>query len=135
MTNVFYKLILLFQSHPIVRVTMKLQYSELDRNIRLIKLTGKLDVYGVNSIDIDFIRCCSGDDLRVLVDISGVNYISSVGIPMLINSAKTVASRGGKLALLKPRPNVAEVLELTGIPLIIPVYADLESAKTGVLAA
>ena len=114
---------------------MKLQYSELDRNIRLIKLTGKLDVYGVNSIDIDFIRCCSGDYLRVLVDISGVNYISSVGIPMLINSAKTVASRGGKLALLKPRPNVADVLELTGIPLIIPVYADLESAKTGVLAA
>jgi anti-anti-sigma factor len=54
---------------------------------------------------------------------------------MLINSAKTVASRGGKLALLKPRPNVAEVLELTGIPLIIPIYSDLESAKTGVLAA
>ena len=114
---------------------MKLQYNELDSNIRLIKLTGKLDVYGVNSIDIEFIRCCSGDHLRVLVDLSGVNYISSIGIPMLINSAKTVASRGGKLALLKPRPHVAEVLELTGIPLIIPIYSDLESAKTGVLAA
>ena len=114
---------------------MKLQYNELDSHIRLIKLTGKLDVYGVNSIDIDFIRCCSGDYLRVLVDISGVNYISSIGIPMLINSAKTVASRGGKLALVNPRPNVADVLELTGIPLIIPVYSDLESAKTGVLAA
>ena len=54
---------------------------------------------------------------------------------MLINSAKSVASRGGKLALLTPQQNVAEVLELTGIPLIIPVYADLESAKTGLLAA
>jgi len=113
---------------------MKLQYNELDSNIRLIKLTGKLDVYGVNSIDIEFIRCCSGDNLHVLVDLSGVNYISSIGIPMLINSAKTVASRGGKLVLLKPRPNVAEVLVLTGIPLIIPIYSELESAKTGVLA-
>ena len=114
---------------------MRLQYNKLDSNIRLIKLTGKLDVYGVNSIDIEFIRCCSGDNLRVLVDLSGVNYISSIGIPMLINSAKTVASRGGKLALFKPRPHVAEILELTGIPLIIPIYSDLESAKTGVLAA
>ena len=114
---------------------MKLQYNELDSNIRLIKLTGKLDVYGVNSIDIEFIRCCSGDNLRVLVDLSGVNYISSIGIPMLINSAKTIASRGGKLALFKPRPNVAEILDLTGIPLIIPIFSDLESAKTGVLAA
>ncbi|MGZ9164689.1 MAG: STAS domain-containing protein [Anaerolineales bacterium] len=73
--------------------------------------------------------------LRVLEDLSGVNYISSIGIPLLINSAKTVAGRGGKLALLKPRPNVAEVLELTGIPLVIPIYPDLESAKTGVSAA
>lgn len=55
----------------------------------------------------------------MLEDLSGVNYISSIGIPLLINSAKTVAGRGGKLALLKPRPNVAEVLELTGIPLVI----------------
>src|SRR5687768_15943200 len=114
---------------------MKLQYNELDRNIRLIKLTGKLDVYGVNSIDIDFIRCCSGDNLRVLVDLSGVNYISSIGIPMLINSAKTVASRGGKLALFKPRPNIAVILNLSGIPAIIPISPDCVSAKTGVLAA
>jgi anti-sigma B factor antagonist len=113
---------------------MKLQYNELDSKICLIKLSGKLDVYGVNSIDVEFIRCCSGDNLRVLVDLSGVNYLSSIGIPMLINSAKSVASRGGKLALLKPQRNVAEVLELTGIPLIIPIYPDLESAKTGVLA-
>ena len=114
---------------------MKLQYNELDNGIRLIKLSGKLDNYGVNSIDVEFIRNCMGDNVRVLVDLSGVNYISSIGIPMLINSAKSVASRGGKLALLTPQQNVAEVLELTGIPLIIPVYADLESAKTGLPAA
>jgi len=114
---------------------MKLQYNELDSNIRLIKLTGKLDMYGVNVIDVEFIRRCSGENPRVLVDLSGVNYISSIGIPMLINAAKSVASRGGKLALLNPQRNVAEVLELTGIPLIIPIYYALESAKTAVLAA
>ena len=114
---------------------MKLQSKELENGIRLIKLTGKLDMYGVNSIDIEFIRRCAGDNLRVLVDLSGVNYISSIGFPMLINSAKSVASRGGKMALLSPQRNVAEILELTGIPLIIPIYSDLESAKMGVLAA
>ena len=61
--------------------------------------------------------------------------MSSIGFPMLINSAKSVASRGGKMALLSPQRNVAEILELTGIPLIIPIYSDLESAKMGVLAA
>ena len=113
---------------------MKLQSKELENGIRLIKLTGKLDMYGVNSIDIEFIRRCAGDNLRVLVDLSGVNYISSIGFPMLINSAKSVASRGGKMALLGPQPSVLDVLDLTGILQIIPIYSDLESAKAGVLA-
>ena len=114
---------------------MKLEYRELDDGIRLIKLTGKLDIHGVNRIDVAFIRHCLGQSVRVLVDLSEVNYISSIGIPMLINSAKSVASHGGRMVLLKPRRNVADVLELTGIPSIIPVYPDLNSAKIGLLAA
>jgi len=131
----FPSLILLSQFQPGGKASMKLQSKELENGIRLIKLTGKLDMYGVNSIDIEFIRRCSGDNLRVLVDLSGVNYISSIGFPMLINAAKSVASRGGKMALFNPQRNVAEILELTGIPLIIPIYSDLESAKMKLLAA
>lgn len=70
--------------------------------------------------------------MRLVVDLSKVNYLSSIGIPMLINTAKSVASRGGKMALLNPQRNVAEVLDITGIPQIIPVYDDLESAKAGI---
>ena len=114
---------------------MKLQYNELDNGIRLIKLSGKLDNYGVNSIDVEFIRNCMGDNVRVLVDLSGVNYISSIGIPMLINSAKSVASRGGKMVLLNPIPEVENVLEITGMPAIIPIYSHLESAETVLMAS
>jgi anti-anti-sigma factor len=114
---------------------MKLQHNELGDGIRLIKLIGKLDIYGVNQVDYIFIRHCAGDNVRVLVDLSRVNYISSIGIPMLINTAKSVFNRGGKMALLAPPRNVAEVLEITGIALIIPIYRDLKSAKAGVLAA
>ena len=114
---------------------MKLQYNELDNGIRLIKLSGKLDNYGVNSIDVEFIRNCMGDNVRVLVDLSGVNYISSIGIPMLINSAKSVASRGGKMALLNPIPDAQNVLEITGIPAIIPIYSHLESVETVLMAS
>ena len=111
---------------------MKLQYSELDGGIRLIKLSGALDMNGTYSIEIEFVRQCAGEHVRVIVDLSRVNYISSIGIPMLINTAKSIASQGGKMVLLNPQRNVAEVLEITGIPLIIPVYTDLESAKVGV---
>jgi len=111
---------------------MKLQYSELDNGIRLIKLNGTLDMNGTYSIEIEFVRQCAGENVQVIVDLSKVNYLSSIGIPMLINTAKSVTGQGGKMALLSPQQNVAEVLEITGIPQIIPVCTDLESATAAV---
>ena len=101
---------------------MRLQYSELEDGIRLIKLSGALDSTGTPSVEVDFVRCCTGDNLCVLVDLSKVHYISSIGIPMLINSAKSIARRGGKMALLNPQRAVESVLEMTGIPLRIPIF-------------
>lgn len=107
---------------------MRLQYSELEDGIRLIKLSGALDSTGTPSVEVDFVRCCTGDNLCVLVDLSKVHYISSIGIPMLINSAKSIARRGGKMALLNPQRAVESVLEMTGIPMLIPIFPSVDAA-------
>jgi anti-sigma B factor antagonist len=107
---------------------MRLQYSELESGIRLIKLNGTLDMYGVNSVDAEFVRRCTGENLCVLVDLSKVNFISSIGIPLLINSAKSLARQGGKMAILNPKKFVEDSLEIMGIPLIIPIYHNFHTA-------
>jgi stage II sporulation protein AA (anti-sigma F factor antagonist) len=107
---------------------MRLQYNELEKDIRLIKLTGALDIHGVSDVELEFVRHCQGQGLCVLVDLSKVNYISSIGIPLLINCAKSLAGRGGKMALLNPQKSVEHILEITGIPLIIPIYHNLNTA-------
>jgi anti-anti-sigma factor len=112
---------------------MRLQYSELDSGIRLIRLNGTLDINGVSRVEREFVRCCAGENVCVIVDLSKVNYISSIGIPLLINSAKAVVKNGGRMALLNPQNNVENVLELTGIPLIIPIHHDLSTAVTAIL--
>jgi anti-anti-sigma factor len=107
---------------------MRLQYSDLDTDTRLIKLSGTLDIHGVSAVEVDFVRLCDGEHVCVLVDLSRVNYISSIGIPLLVNSARSLARQGGKMALLNPKKSVESVLELTGIPMIIPIYENLQTA-------
>jgi len=114
---------------------MKLEYSELDNGIRLIKLIGRLDMAGTNLIDKQFVQYCAGDNAFVLVDLSEVNYLSSIGIPMLITTAKGVAKRGGRMALLDPQANVKSVLDITGVSNMIRIYKDLETAKERLLLA
>lgn len=108
---------------------MKIQVSELENGIRLITLSGKLDSSGVYAIEMDFIRHCTEKHSRILVDLSKVEYLSSVGIPLLVNTAKTVTHKGGKLAFLNPQKHVLDVLELVGVSSLVPVYYDLKSAK------
>jgi anti-anti-sigma factor len=112
---------------------MELQYSELDR-IRVIKLIGNLDILGVGEVETKFAGYCAGDGIRVLVDLSEVDYLASIGIRLLTINAKSLVSRRGRMTLLKPKANVKNVLEMTGIPSIIPMYDSLESAEAVLLA-
>ncbi|MBI2334138.1 MAG: STAS domain-containing protein [Chloroflexi bacterium] len=114
---------------------MELIASELDKNITLIKLRGRLDIAGVSQIETKFAAYCSGEKPRVIVDISEVNYLASIGIRLLVTNAKSLRSRNGKMALLNPAPDVMNVLEITAIPSIIPVYSQLESVEAVLLGA
>ncbi|HZM20799.1 MAG TPA: STAS domain-containing protein [Anaerolineales bacterium] len=113
---------------------MELQYKELDNNIRFIKLTGRLDIIGTGEIETKFAGYSAGEKIRVIVDLSEVDFLSSIGIRLLMLTAKSVTSRGGKIVILSPIPDVQNVLEIAGIPSIIPIYSHLESAETILMA-
>lgn len=109
---------------------MELQYSEMEKNIRLIKLSGRLDILGVGAIETRFAAHCAGENARVIVDLSAVEFLASIGIRLLTLNAKSVAGRGGRIVLLNPQPDIRDVLEITGISAIIPVFDGFEAARS-----
>jgi anti-sigma B factor antagonist len=112
---------------------MEMHYSELENKIRLIKMIGKLDITGVGMIETKFTGYCAGENPRVLVDLSDIEFLASIGIRLLMLNAKSILGRGGRMVLINPSPEVRSVLEITGIPAIIPIYDGLESAETVLL--
>jgi len=114
---------------------MEIQYNELDNGIILIKLIGRLDIIGTGEIETKFAGYSAGEKVRVIVDLSEVDFLVSIGIRLLTMTAKSIASRGGKMVILNPVPEVQDVLEITGIPAIIPIYSHLESAETILMAS
>lgn len=114
---------------------MEVRYGEADHNIRILKLIGKLDIRGVGEIETQFAGYCAGEMVRVMVDLSEVDYIASIGIRLLTLNAKSLSSRQGKMVLLNPTQEVKNVLEITGIPAVIPIYNNFESAETILLAS
>jgi anti-sigma B factor antagonist len=108
---------------------MELAVHDLDSGILGINLTGRMDISGTQQIDLKFTALTATRRARILVDLSNVTFIASIGIRTLISSAKAQKLRGGSLVLFKPNHQVEEVLRATGIDAIIPIAHDIEAAR------
>lgn len=108
---------------------MEIILNEMQDGIRMIKLIGTFDILGTGKIENKFAGYCAGEKPLVVVDLSEVDFLASIGIRLLVLTAKSIVSREGKMVIIGPTPDVLNVLEITGIPAIIPIYSHFESAK------
>lgn len=104
----------------------------IDDHIVKINLSGRMDIEGVGQIETKFAGMAASPRAGVIVDMSDVPYMSSIGIRALLMNAKSVAKRGGKFVLLNPQANVNNVLVTSGIDQIITIHADLDAATASV---
>jgi anti-sigma B factor antagonist len=58
----------------------------------------------------------------LLVDASELTFIDSAALHVLVQAGRKLSANGGRLALVSPGPQVARVLQLTGLDQIIPVH-------------
>jgi anti-anti-sigma factor len=92
-----------------------------------IGLVGKLDIVGAEVVALP-LATLAGGKKGVVVDLSGVTFLASIGVRHLVSATKTLARKGGKLVLLNPIPSVKEVLETSGVTDIMPIAASESAA-------
>jgi anti-anti-sigma factor len=107
---------------------MQISIEDEDEATARVSLTGKLDIMGAEDIDLP-LAALSGRKQNILLDLSGVSFLASIGIRHLVSTAKAVSRRGGQLILFSPTEVVAEVLGTTGITAIIPTVVTESEAR------
>jgi anti-sigma B factor antagonist len=102
---------------------------------RRVHLGGRLDMVGMEEIALRFTSLTAAKAGRVLVDMSEVSFLASIGIRSIINSARALDAKGGRMVLLVPdNSKVRETLATTGIGEVIPIRADEQEALQTLLA-
>ena len=71
--------------------------------------------------------CRAGQDLLVL-DLSGVPYIASVGLRALMVASKQAKAQGGTLVIAALQPVVSEVFEITRFTRLFTIYSSVRDA-------
>ncbi len=65
---------------------------------------------------------------HVVIDISGVDFIDSTGLGVLMGGAKRVRSGGGDIRLVMAGSRLAELIELTRLDRVVDVYDSVSAA-------
>ena len=96
-----------------------------------VVLTGRLDIVGAEVIALP-LATLAGAKQNLIVDMSGVSFLASIGIRHLVSAAKVVSRRGGRLVLLNPTEVVEEVLISSGLTNMLPIVRSDSEADAAI---
>jgi len=114
---------------------MAINFEDINDSFRRIKLSGRLDMPGTEAISLKFTNLAASSARRVVVDLTEVSFLASIGIREFITNAKAQQLRGGRLVLfVGDNAGVAKTLQVTGIDALIPMFTDLAEAVQAALA-
>jgi len=65
---------------------------------------------------------------RILVDLTGVSFMDSSGLAVLVGVAKALRASGGQMVLVADDPRVTRVIEITGLTQVFRVESSLPEA-------
>jgi anti-anti-sigma factor len=106
---------------------MRLETEEVAPGVTKANLTGRLDIGGSQEIDLAF-SALTGAHRAVIVDLSQVDFVASLGLRLLIVGARTVQRKGGRMVLFRPPIEVEAVLVSSGTDNVVPILRNLDEA-------
>ncbi|CCJ34236.1 anti-sigma F factor antagonist (spoIIAA-2); anti sigma b factor antagonist RsbV [Caloramator australicus RC3] len=109
-------------------IWMQLIFERKD-DVLIVKLMGELDHHSAEEVRIKIDNKIDETGLnKVIFDFSGVNFMDSSGIGVIIGRYKKVKDFNGKVAIINLRPHIKKIFELGGIFKIIKEYDNLQKA-------
>ena len=87
---------------------------ERDFELVTLEITGRIDTTTAPNLE-TVVNELSEDTKELIFDMSGVEYISSAGIRVLLGAYKKMNSTQGKIRIEKANDMVYKVFEMTGL--------------------
>lgn len=104
-----------------------------DRECLVVRVSGELDLKTAGELKsaVDPVLERAPEQPTVVLDLSGISFMDSSGMGAILGRYRTVSQMGGKLGVCGLTPQLRKLFELTGLMRIIPVYASVDDAISG----
>ncbi len=110
---------------------MRLEQEQVAPGVTKANLVGRLDIGGSQEIELA-LHALAGSCRALIVDLSQVDFVASLGLRTLIVAARTIARKGGRMVLFQPVIAVEAVLISSGTDNVAPILRNLNEAISAV---
>ena len=106
---------------------------EVTDRLRVVALHGTLDIESSQEVRAKLAGGAADSDRPLVVDLTGCEFIDSVGLAALLQGAKPLQNGESNVAFVAPSGHVRRLLELTAVDRTIPLFDTREEACAAVL--
>ncbi len=94
----------------------------------VLTVEGRLDTTQSDAFEKDIMQILEQGDKKIILDCSGLNYISSSGLRIFLIIQKKMMSTGGQLSICNLQPTIMEIFDMSGFSMVFTIHPDLETA-------
>jgi anti-sigma B factor antagonist len=97
-------------------------------DVRIIKCKGYIDTTTSSMLETALAEVLRDKKYKILIDLEGVDYISSAGWGIFISEIKNIRKNKGDLKLVAMKPEVMEIFELLDFTNILEYFKSTDEA-------
>lgn len=102
-----------------------------EEKVLVVSVTGRMDAVSAPDFDTQVEERVDKGETNLVLDLSGLDYISSAGLRSMLTLAKKLKTKEGDLVLFGLQDVVNEVFEVSGFSTIFEIFGSLEEAMEG----
>lgn len=97
----------------------------------ILAVDGNLDGEGTQALEDKVVGLLENGTTKLLFDFSGLDYINSSGLRVLVLAYQRLKKHAGKVAICGVKDYIQEVFEVSGYDKIFPLYPNRGDALSG----
>lgn len=98
------------------------------KRVVVVAVEGRIDSATSGDFETTLMDLIQKGQTNVVLDLSGVNFLSSSGLRVMVTALKTLRQSGRDLVLAQPAEQAADSISIAGLNTLFKTYPDREDA-------
>jgi len=111
---------------------MKIETRKI-HDVMVVDMSGSLDSTSSGEAGDRIVTIAKGEHKRVLLNLAGLEYLSSAGLRVILRGAKLLKGKRGELKICNAKGPVMDVLDTSGFKSLIKIYDTEQEAFSAFL--